>query len=87
MSGIDWLQWPAAALTVLGAWFVGSKRAGRRRVGFWLYLGSNAAWVAWGLPASAYAVVALQAFLLVMNIRGLKKADPEADSTPQNPPG
>ena len=80
MDWISLLQWPAAILTVLGAWFVGSKRAGRRRLGFWIYLASNAVWVAWGIPASAYAVVALQAFLAVMNVRGMLKADSEPAS-------
>ena len=78
----DLLQWPAAALTVIGAWFVGSQRPRRRKIGFWIYLASNVAWVAWGLPATAYAVVALQLFLAALNIRGMLKADAEAERKP-----
>jgi hypothetical protein len=78
VNWLDLLQWPAAILTVAGAWFVGSKRAGRRRLGFWVYLSSNLAWVAWGVPAAAYAVVALQVFLAALNVRGMVKADPDA---------
>jgi hypothetical protein len=80
VNWLDLLQWPAAILTLVGAWFVGSKRAGRRRLGFWLYLSSNVAWVAWGVPASAYAVVALQVFLAALNVRGMVKADPDVRS-------
>jgi hypothetical protein len=75
MDSIDWLQWPAAGLTVLGAWWVGSTRSPRRRLGFWTYLASNAAWMAWALPAGAYGVVALQVFLVALNLRGMLKAD------------
>ena len=71
---LDLLQWPAMAITVLGAWYVGSTHERRRLAGFWLYLLSNVLWVAWGLGASAWALVLLQFFLAAMNIRGAKKA-------------
>lgn len=74
MDWIDALQWPAMVLTIGAAWFVASKSARRRKWGFWVYLLSNAAWVAWGLHAQAYALVALQFALATMNIRGAKKA-------------
>lgn len=61
-------------LTVFGAWLVGSRRAGRRRVGFWVYLVSNAAWATWGFATGAHAVLLLQAVLAGLNVRGMRKA-------------
>ena len=47
--GFDWdvLQWPAMVLTLAAAWLVGSTRKARRTVGFWVFLASNALWIAW----------------------------------------
>ena len=72
---LDALQWPAMVATIAGAWFVASRSRGRRRIGFVVYLVSNALWVAWGVAGSALAVVVLQFFLLAMNIRGLRKTE------------
>jgi sugar phosphate permease len=70
---IDLLQWPAMLVTILAAWLVGSRERGRRKIGFWVFLASNALWIAWGLPAKAYALVLLQLCLAAMNIRGSYK--------------
>jgi len=70
---IDLLQWPAMLVTVLAAWLVGSRDRKRRKIGFWVFLASNALWIAWGLPAQAYALVILQVCLAAMNIRGSYK--------------
>lgn len=70
---LDLVQWPAMVVTVLASWFVGSGVKRRRETGFWLFLLSNALWVAWGWPAEAYALVAMQACLAFMNIRGWRK--------------
>ena len=56
---------------MLAAWLVASKTRWRREVGFWVYLLSNALWIAWGLPAQAYALVGLQIFLVATNVRGI----------------
>lgn len=69
------LQWPAMAVTVCAAWFVASSSRTRRHVGFWLFLGSNALWVVWGLDSAAPALVILQVALAAMNIRGAAKTD------------
>ena len=74
MDGLSLLQWPAMAVTVVASWLVASTRPERRNAGFWLFLLSNALWVAWGWPAQAYAVVALQVCLAALNIRGAIKA-------------
>lgn len=81
MPDIDWLQWPAMAVTVLAAWLVASDQEGRRLVGFWTFLASNVLWIAWGLQAHAYALIVLQVCLAAMNIRGAAKADPESDGS------
>ena len=73
MSWLNLVQWPAMLITVIAAWFVASRSPARRRTGFWLFLVSNALWIAWGLPAHAYALVTLQLCLAVMNIRGERR--------------
>lgn len=72
---LDWMQWPAMLATVLAAWLVGSDREGRRSAGFWVFLGSNALWILWGLHDSAFALIALQVALAALNIRGVFKTE------------
>jgi len=74
---IDALQWPAFVCSVLAAYLVASQSSRRRNAGFWVFLGSNVLWAVWGVSAQAWAVVALQACLALMNLRGLKKTQPE----------
>ncbi len=78
MDWLDTVQWPAMAITVAASWFVASTHKHRRSVGFWLFLLSNVAWVAWGLHAHAWALIVLQVCLAAMNIRGAVKASDEA---------
>jgi hypothetical protein len=70
---ISWLQWPAMVASVLAAWLVASTHAGRRKIGFWVFLASNVLWVAWGLHDGAWALIALQVVLALMNVRGVRK--------------
>jgi hypothetical protein len=73
---VDWLgllQWPAMAVTVLASWLVASRSERRRACGFWVFLASNALWIAWGLSSGAWALVLLQVCLIVMNVRGAAK--------------
>ena len=70
---VDWVQWPAMAVTVAAAWCVASTRASRRRTGFWLFLASNLLWIAWGWSAAAWAAIVLQVALAFLNIRGARK--------------
>ncbi len=76
MQYLLWLQWPATAVTVLASWFVASDSRRRRELGFWLFLLSNALWVAWGWQEEAYALVTMQFCLAFMNIRGWRKNSP-----------
>jgi hypothetical protein len=73
MSLLDLSQWPAMLITVIAAYFVASTHAGRRRIGFWLYLISNVLWVIWGVHSKAYALILLQLCLAAMNVRGERK--------------
>jgi hypothetical protein len=78
LNYIDLVQWPAMLVTVLAAWFVASSSKSRRNIGFWLFIGSNALWVVWGVHSHAYALIALQVCLAAMNIRGARKSEPAA---------
>jgi hypothetical protein len=80
MDLLDLIQWPAMVVTVAAAWLTGSTKKRRRHIGFYLFLLSNALWVAWGVPQAAWALVVLQLALATMNVRGAKKQDPEATS-------
>ena len=73
MDGLDALQWPAMAATLLGAWLVSSTSERRRAWGFWVYLVSNGLWIGWGWHTGAWALVALQFGLVAMNVRGTMK--------------
>jgi hypothetical protein len=73
MDMLGALQWPAMVVTVVAAWLVGSRSAGKRAVGFWCFFASNVLWVAWGLHDRAYALVTLQFCLAAMNLRGVYK--------------
>jgi len=68
---IDFLQWPAMAVSLIAAYLVGAKRAGNRILGFWTFIFSNLLWIAWGWHAEAWALIALQVALLAMNVRGI----------------
>lgn len=73
MSYLDWVQWPAMAVTVVAAWLIGSQRPARRMAGFFCFILSNILWVIWGAYAEAYALIVLQICLCSMNLRGFKK--------------
>ena len=57
-------------VTLIAAWLVASSRRQRRRIGFWCFLVSNVLWIAWGLHAAAWALIALQVGLAATNVRG-----------------
>lgn len=70
---LDAVQWPAMVITLLAAWLVAAQSKSRRTWGFWLFVASNVMWCAWGLHTQAYALIALQVGLFVMNVRGVVK--------------
>lgn len=75
MNLLDGLQWPAMALSLIAAWLVGAQSKKGRTQGFYWFLASNVAWIAWGWHAHAWALIALQVGLAAMNFRGLAKND------------
>jgi hypothetical protein len=81
MNYVDQVQWPAMLLTVAAAWLVGSRSPRKRNVGFWVFLASNVLWVVWGWHANAWALIVLQFCLAILNIRGAKKNDDEAEAS------
>ena len=72
---VSLLQWPAFLASVAAAWLVASNSKRRRNAGFWVFLASNVLWTAWGIRQQAWALIALQVCLALMNIRGLKKTE------------
>jgi hypothetical protein len=76
-SLLDALQWPAMIVTLTAAWLVASQSSRKRTVGFWCFIASNILWIVWGLHDAAYALIALQVGLFALNLRGVKKNDPE----------
>jgi hypothetical protein len=74
MDGLlDFLQWPAMAVTLFASYQIGSKRRQRRVFGFVMFILSNLLWIAWGWHDEAWALIALQGGLMAMNIRGIVK--------------
>ncbi len=70
---LDFMQWPAMVTTLASAWLVAAQSKGKRRLGFWMFILSNILWTIWGIYAKAYALVLLQAGLLLLNLRGAYK--------------
>ena len=78
---INLLQWPAMAVTIAAAWLVAAQSRRKRTIGFWVFMLSNVLWSVWGWSQDAYALIVLQVFLAVTNIRGISKNDPELKIT------
>ena len=70
---LDFLQWPAMAVSLYAAFMVGSKKAGKRIFGFWMFIVSNVLWIVWGVHDEAWALISLQVALMAMNARGIFK--------------
>lgn len=70
---IDFLQWPAMAVTLIASYMIGSRRAQRRVFGFCLFVLSNVLWIVWGWHDEAWALIVLQLALMVTNTRGIIK--------------
>ena len=77
---IDLLQWPAMAVTLGAAFLVGARHARRRIFGFYTFIVSNLLWIVWGVHDEAWALIALQAGLCAMNVRGIVRNHKEAEA-------
>ncbi len=69
------LEWPAMAISLAAAWWMGSQRAERRILAFSLLIVGNLLWIGWGWGESAWALIALNIGLLGLNVRGIAKND------------
>ena len=78
---LDLLQWPAMAVTLIASWLVASRGISKRNWGFWVFLISNLLWIIWGVKSQSWALVVLQVGLIIMNIRGAMKTEPEATAS------
>ena len=78
MDYLDLTQSPAMLATIAAAWLVASPSKRRRGIGFWIFLLSNALCIVWGWHDGAHALIGLQVFLALLNIRGANKNDPDA---------
>jgi hypothetical protein len=67
---IDLLQWPAMAVTLGAAFLVGARHARRRIFGFYTFIVEHPVDRV-GLHDEAWALIALQAGLCAMNVRGI----------------
>jgi hypothetical protein len=79
---MDWiaiLQWPAMAVTVAAGWLAASSKKRRRMFGFWLFLVSNVLWIFWGYHDRAWALILLQFFLAITNVRGARTNEPRTE--------
>ena len=63
------------AVTLFAAWLVASRHKSRRNAGFWWFIFSNVLWIVWGWHTHSWALVALQAGLFALNVRGTVKND------------
>jgi len=75
---IDFLQWPAMAVTLAAAFLVGARHARRRVFGFYTFILSNVLWIVWGLHDEAWALITLQLGLTAMNVRAIFRNHKEA---------
>ena len=67
------LEWPAMAISLLAAYLMGSQKPEKRVWAFWMLLAGNVLWIAWGWGESAWALIALNAGLMMLNLRGIHK--------------
>ena len=67
---LDLLQYPAAAIGILGAWLVGSLDGRARFWGFLCFLASNLLIILWAFSGPFYAIVFMQACYFVTSVRG-----------------
>ena len=70
---LAYFEWPAMGISLVAAYLMGSKKADKRVVAFWLLILGNLLWIGWGWGESAWALIALNAGLLALNVRGIAK--------------
>lgn len=68
-----YLEWPAMLVSLVAAYWMGSKKADKRVVAFWMLTVGNVMWIAWGWGEGAWALIALNVGLMALNVRGIMK--------------
>ena len=61
------------AVSLVAAYWMGSKKADKRIVAFLMLSAGNLMWIAWGWGEDAFALIALNVGLLLLNVRGILK--------------
>ena len=69
---IDFFSWLALALVIAQLWLFGSKKY---RVGWWMALAACAAWGIFAWATGARALLAQQAVITFLSVRGLLNLD------------
>ena len=64
------IQYPAAALTIVGYWCVGDKLEIIRKTGFVMGLFGNIVWILYGLFPVQYGLIATNVVIFALGIRG-----------------
>ena len=67
------LEWPAMAISLAAAYLLASQKPEKRVIAFWLLIVGNVMWIAWGWGEDAWALIALNVGLMVLNVRGIAK--------------
>ena len=74
------LEWPAMAISLAAAYLLASQKPEKRVIAFWLLIIGNVMWIAWGWGEDAWALIALNAGLMALNVRGIFKNEHGAQS-------
>ena len=77
---LAYLEWPAMAITLAAAWWMGSTKPQKRIVAFGMLIVGNLMWIGWGWGDEAWALIALNLGLLALNIRAIMKNEEEVKS-------
>ena len=75
------LQWPAMAISLASAYWMGSTKAKKRIVAFIMLIVGNLMWIAWGWGEQAWALIALNVGLMALNVRAIFKNEEELKQT------
>jgi hypothetical protein len=73
-----YLEWPAMAISLAAAYWLGSTRPKKRIVAFGMLILGNLMWIAWGWGDGAWALIALNVGLMALNVRAIIKNEKEA---------
>lgn len=69
-NAVHLLQWPAMAVSLFGAWWIGDPACSNRRHGFSVLILSNVIWLIWAISDAAWALGVMQILFLIVNGRG-----------------